>query len=153
MPNTIKLKKYVDVIVERNAAAAISPGHLIEHTTTANQVQVHATQDGDVTPVMIALENELVGGGITDAYAATDKVVCWVAQRGEEAYMKLANGENAAYGARLTSQGDGTLKVQDEVASAAEEYPEAVVAIALEAVDMSGSSAADPSGWIKVMVI
>lgn len=152
MPNTIKLKKFFDIIAERNAAAAISPGHLIEHTTTVGQVQVHATQDGDVTPVMIALENELIGEGITDAYATAGKVQCWIAGRGEEAYMRLANGENAAYGAKLTSQGDGTLKVID-AASGGVEYSNQIVGIALEAVDMSGSSAADPSGWIKVMIV
>ena len=40
MPNTIKLKKYQDIINEYEAEAAITPGMLIE-LTSSNTVQAH----------------------------------------------------------------------------------------------------------------
>ena len=73
--NTIKVKKYSDVIEEYSASAAITPGHLIE-LASATTVKVHATAGGNVLP-MFALENELEGEDIDDAFAANDKVQCW----------------------------------------------------------------------------
>ena len=154
--NTVKLKKYLDVINEYVANAAITPGHLIELMSTG-KVRVHATAGGDVLP-MFALEDELQGKGITDAYAALDPVQCWVAVRGEEVYALLANGEIAVIGSFLVSNGDGTLKVYtaDTVSSdepAYTDYANPIVGQALDAVDMSGSSGVDPSGRIKVRVL
>lgn len=151
MANTVKLKKYSDVVKELIANAAITPGHLIERMSTG-KVRVHATQDGDAAK-MFALEDELQGKAITEAYAALDPVQCWLPGRGDEVNAILANGETAVIGSFLTSNGDGTLKVHDVVASAAEEYPEAIIGIALEAVDMSDSSGADPGGRIQVEII
>ena len=154
--NTVKLKKYLDVINEYVANAAITPGHLIELMSTG-KVRVHATAGGDVLP-MFALEDELQGKGITDAYAATDPVQCWVAVRGEEVYALLANAEIAVIGSFLVSNGDGTLKVYtaDTVSSdepAYTDYANPIVGVALDAVDMSGSSGVDPSGRIKIRVL
>jgi hypothetical protein len=148
--NTIKIKKYLDIVEEYVAVAAITPGHLVE-VTNAGKVQKHSTQDGNAIP-MFALENELEGEGITTAYAADDPVQVWIPQRGEQVYALLANGENASIGDLLTSNGDGTLKVLDTPSAGDVNFLQ-VVAMALEAVDMSGSSAADPSGRIEVMII
>ncbi len=149
--NTIKVKKYSDVIKEVNAAAPITPGHLIERTS-AGKVQKHATQDGTAARIF-ALEDELQGKAIGDNYATDTPVQCWFPYPGDEVYALLANGENVSIGDKLTSNGDGTLKGQDVVASAAEEAPNSVICVALEAVDMSGSSGADPSGRIKVEIL
>jgi hypothetical protein len=67
-------------------------------------------------------------------------------------YALLANGQNASVNSFLESNGDGYLKT---ISTDAPSYQEihSVVAIALEAVDMSGSSGVDPSGRIRIMII
>lgn len=149
--NTIKLKKYLDVVNEFTATAvAITPGMLLE-LTSAELVQAHSTEGGPVLP-MFALEDELQGKGITDNYAVSAKIQVWTAVRGEEVYALLADGEDVAVGDFLISDGTGKLKAAtaDSSAVVVEEFP---IAIALEAVDMSDSSGADPSGRIKVVIL
>jgi hypothetical protein len=157
MPNTIKLKKYTDIIIEQDSTAvAVWPGMLLELTTTANQVQAHSTAGGNALPY-VALENELEGEDIDTAYAAAgDKVQVWVATRGEEAYMILADGENVSIGDYLESAGNGYLQkhVTDTESFESNEegaisvYPQQIVAQALEAVDLSGSSGEESSGTL-----
>ena len=150
--NTIKIKKYLDIIVEKEANAAITPGMLIELMTTDN-VRAHATAEGNVIP-MFALEDELQGNGIDDAYAAEDRVQCWIPQRGEEVYAIVADGYDIDIGDWLASNGDGYLR---EHAAETESWgvseagevtvtPLQIVAQALEAVDTSGSSGEESSG-------
>lgn len=152
---TVKLKKYVDIINEFVAAAAITPGHLVE-LIAAGTVQKHATAGGNVLP-MFALEDELQGKGITDAYAATDPVQVWTAVRGEEVYAILKNGQNVTIGTFLESAGGGELQahVADTADSndASTNLGNQIVGVALENVDMSGSDGVDPNGRIKIMVV
>lgn len=149
--NTIKIKKYSDVIEEFVAAAGITPGNLVE-VTSAGTVQKHATADGNVLP-MFALEDELQGKGIDDAYVAADKVQVWIPYVGDVVYAKLADGETVVIGDFLTSAGGGELKKLDAAASGGViENPKIVVGVAVEAVDMSGSTLVDPSGRIKVRI-
>ena len=148
MPNTIKIKKYVDIIEEYEANAAIMPGMLIELMSTG-KVRAHATAQGNALP-MFALEDELQGKSIDDAYAAADRVQCWVPVRGEQVYAILADGESVSIGDSLESNGDGYLRkhVADTGAWEGSEagsltvYPNPIVGIALEAVDLSASSGA-----------
>jgi len=162
--NTIKLKKYLDIVEEYPANAAIYPGMLIELMSTG-YVRAHATAGGNVLP-MVALEDELQGKGIDDAFAQYDRVQCWIPQRGEIAYMILADGENASIGDFLESNGAGYLQVHVadtesfESAEAGEitVYPLQIVAIALEALDRSGSDedSSSPLGGdkrIKVRIV
>ena len=72
MGNTIKSKKYLDIINERVANAAITPGMLIEIMST-NKVRAHATAQGNAAKIF-ALEDELQGKGIDDNYSALDPV-------------------------------------------------------------------------------
>ncbi len=148
---TVKLKKYADIINEYDAVAGITPGHLLE-LTSANKVQAHSTEGGNAV-AYFALEDELQGKGIDDAYIAADKVQVWVAGRGDEVYALLANGENVSPGDLLESAGDGTLKKHVAGSAGVVEYPLAIIAQALEAVDMSGSSGVDPSGRICVRIV
>ena len=150
--NTIKLKKYLDIIEEYVAVAAITPGMLVE-LTSADKVQKHSTASGNAVP-MFALEDELQGKGIADAYAADDQVQVWVAQRGEQVNALLADGEDASIGEFLCSNGDGFLKCY-AVASGEPDYYNQIVAIALEAINRSTSSGGDTNvtGRIKVMVV
>ena len=150
--NTIKLKKYLDVIIEKNANAAITPGMLIE-SMSSDKVRAHATSEGNAVPIF-ALEDELQGNGIDDAYAADDPVQCWIAQRGEEVYAILADGEDVAIGDWLASNGDGYLKKHVaeteswEVSEAGEVtvLPLAIVAQAIEALSTADSSGGESSG-------
>lgn len=149
--NTVKVMKYLDIIKEYDANAAITPGMLIELMSTG-KVRAHATAEGNVQP-MFALEDELQGQDINDAYAANDKVQCWIPVRGEEVYAILADGQTAVIGSELSSNGDGTLRVhvaeveswEVSEAGSVTVYPNSIVAMALEAKDLSEGSESESS--------
>lgn len=122
--NTVKLKKYLDVIEEMLAHATITPGMLVEQLSTG-KVQAQSTP-GECDLPMVALEDELQGKGIDDNYAENDPVQIWVVQRGEIVNALLTTGQTVVVGDALTSTGDGTLKEAS--------YEDVVVAIAAEAV-------------------
>ena len=152
--NTIKVKKYLDVVIEKEAAAALYPGHLLE-LTSSNTVQKHSSADTFAVP-MFALEDELQGKGIGDAYAAGSKVQVWVAQRGEQVYAVLRDGESVAIGDELSSYGDGTLAKSESIFESLSSINDGqdystrpIVGIALEAVDLSDSSGAEDSGELS----
>ena len=146
--NTIKVKKYSDVIEEMVASAAITPGMLLIIENTG-KVKAHDQADKDVFPIF-ALEDELQGKGIDDAYAANDPVQCWIPSRGDIVNAILADGQKVVIGDPLTSDGYGRLKkhVTDTGASTVPwtVYPEQIVGYAAEALDLSGSSGAEVSG-------
>jgi hypothetical protein len=148
---TIKLKKYADIINEYNAEAAITPGMLIE-LTSSGTVQKNSAA-GLACAKTFALEDELQGKTIADAYAAGAPVQCWSTIPGEEVYAWLANGEDVSVGDKLVSNGAGLLKAMTADDSSAVVTEETPIAIALEDVDMSGSSGVDPTGRIKVRII
>ena len=148
--NTIKLKKYLDIVVEYPAAAAITPGHLLE-LTSAGKVQKHSNA-GQVVLPMFALEDEMQGNGIDDAYAAADQVQVWIPTRGDEVYAWLADGQNVSEGDYLESDGAGCLQKYAASSAGVVEYPSSIVAQALEAVDLS-ASANTAAGRIKVRII
>lgn len=136
--NTIKLKKYLDVIEEYTATAvAITPGDLLE-LTSAGLVQAHSTDSGTVLP-MFALEDELQGNGIDDDYAACAKIQVWVAVRGEQVFANIADDEVITTGDFLVSNGDGTLKGTTNSSATLDEFPSSVVGVALEDLDMTDS--------------
>lgn len=133
---------------ERLADGTISPGHILE-LTSANKFKVHSTEDGNMVP-FVAREDVLQGNGISDDYDDADQVVAFIPRPGDVFYARLLDGETTAIGSELDSAGDGTLKVRD-TSGAVRDVP--VKLIALEVVDMSGSSGADPDGFVKVMRI
>lgn len=160
--NTIRIKSYVDNYEEYTATAvAIKPGYLLE-MASATTVQAHSTAGGNVLP-MFALEDELQGDGITDDYAVSAKINVWIPVRGDVVYARLSDGDSStginvvSAGDFLESAGDGTL--QKHVADTADSDDaitvngNQIVGVALEAVDMTDSSAADPSGFIKVRIL
>ncbi len=146
--NTIKVKKYSDVIEEMVASAAVTPGMLLIIESTG-KVKAHDQADKDAFPIF-ALEDELQGKGIDDAYAANDPVQCWIPYRGDIVNAILADGQKVVIGDPLTSDGYGRLKkhVTDTGASTVPwtVYPEQIVGYAAEALDLSGSSGAEVSG-------
>jgi hypothetical protein len=140
--NTIKLKNYLNVFEEYKANAAITPGHLIEVIAT-DKVQVHATAGGNVLP-MFAIEDELQGHGVDDAYEVDAQVQVWVPTRGDMVNAILADEENVVIGDFLVSAGDGTLKKFAGASSAAvvDVASAAIVGVAVSALNLSSSSAA-----------
>lgn len=166
MANSIIVKNYSNVFEEYGAAAAITPGMLIQLASTG-KVQAHSTAQGNVLP-MFACENELEGESIGDAYAADDKVRCWVTGRGDQVRGILADGQTVVIGDFLESNGAGYLQkhvadvesFESAEAGSLTVYPNAIVGVALEAVDISGSSGEESENadlnWnqrIKVRVI
>jgi hypothetical protein len=156
----IALTDYSDIRFNRAAAAAITPGHLVE-LTSADKVQVHANA-GQNAARMFALEDNLQGKEISQAYAADDQVRVGVFRAGDIVNARLADGQNISIGDLLESAGDGTLQAHtpdteslgaDSSGNLTTIYSHQIVGVATEAVDMSGSSAADPTNLIAVMII
>jgi hypothetical protein len=142
--NTIKIKKYSDVIEEYEAYAAIAPGELVQIYSADDAkttVKPHATAAGNAVP-MFALEDELQGRGIADTYAAGDRVQVWIPGRGDIVYAILANGQHIEIGDWLESNGDGYLQkhVADVGDSTVGTVQKAIIGQALESKDLSAGS-------------
>lgn len=142
---------------EAAASGAVTPGHLVEKISTG-AVKAHATAGGNAQRAF-AVENDLIGATIDTDYASASRVQYNVMARGEEVNALLANGQTVVIGDPLESAGDGTLQKHvpdtesifaDSSADPSAIYTEPIVGYALEAVDMSDSSAADPSARIAV---
>lgn len=116
---------------ERVAAAAITPGHLVEFTS-ADTVQKHSTAVG-VAENAFAVEDALQGKTINDAYAAGDLVQIDIAAAGAERLVWIAVSQTIVKGDKLTSAGNGNLKK----VAAGTDYP---IAVAAEAVTTDAST-------------
>lgn len=99
---TIKIKKYSDVIEEFVVAdgKTITPGMV---------VKVNAS--GKVEPgygglLMVALEDELQGGGIDDTYAAGQPVQVWIPYRGGMFYAIPSDTTNLVAGDLVEADSD-----------------------------------------------
>lgn len=103
------------------AQTAITPGQLLEWAS-ATTVQEHATGAGACIPKLIALRSQTPDDedafSIDVDYAAADRVYMAVAKPGDQYYMFLAIGENAAANAILQSDGNGDLQVLAAVVDA-----------------------------------
>jgi len=154
--NTVILKDYLKIREEYEAAAAITPGYLIE-MTSAGKVQAHSSAGQNMIH-MFALEDELQGNGISDAYSSGDQVQCWIPQRGDQVYALLDDGESVTKGDFLESAGNGNLQKYTADAEGVANYTNQIVGIALETVDLSGSSGEESSALqgdqrIKVRIV
>lgn len=134
-PTTIVLKS-PGVRDEGKASETISPGHLVEFGG-ANDYRKHSTAGGNALATF-AVEDELQGNGIDTDYASGDNTLVETLHQGSEALAWLAAGENVAKGAYLESAGDGTLRA---VGTGTTTEENAVIAMALEAKDLSASGA------------
>jgi len=114
------------------ASGTIYPGMALERTSTADTVQPHSVADGAVNARLVAVEDEWQGRGIATAYTADNRCFFKSFQPGDEAYMRIASGQNIAIGDELTSNGDGYLKkkVND---SSSSDMDKTVFGVALEA--------------------
>lgn len=93
---------------EGRAAAAITPGHLIERES-AGTLSVHDTAGGE-TAVKVAVEDSLQGRTIDDAYAEGELVRYVIPQKGDRLYMILTTAQTIVVGDLLASAGNGTLQ-------------------------------------------
>lgn len=135
MPNTVTLSAgpYVFQQSEYNAAATISPGHLVE-ITSGGKVQKNSTASSVATERMWAVEDELQGNTLADDYSSGDNVLVRSFVMGAEVFVFLQGGSTAVkQGDFLESAGDGTLKSGST----------GPVAVAMEDKDLSASGTAD----------
>ena len=149
--NSIIVKEHNPVRLEVKASEILSPGHLLERTSTADDVKKNDAT-GLAGGVMVALENELEGQSISDAYANNDIVQAAVLHSGDRFVGRLANGQNASIGDKLTGAANGEVTAFLPDSSGITLEGRALFS-AIEAVNMSDSSGADPDGLIVLEVI
>lgn len=89
------------------AGGTITPGMFISGPDSA---LVPHDDAGNFAQAAVALEYDLTGRGIDDDYSSGDQVLYSVLKEGSEVYAILADGQDVAAGALLTSNGDGKLK-------------------------------------------
>lgn len=129
---TISLKDYSKIRNEFVAAAGVLPGQVVA-LDSAGKV---ALAGNTAVLHMVALEDELQGKGIDDAYSAADLVNVGTFREGDELYLQLADGETIAIG-------DPLGPIAGDLSNATTKCP----FYALEAVTTSGAL-----GRIKVVV-
>lgn len=134
---------------EGAAAAAVTPGHLVEETSSGT-IQKQATA-AEVVQKMFAIENYLEGQDVDDDYATGDQVLHRAFKPGDEVYAILADNQTVVIGDRLESAGGGELRKQAESSAGSIVAPEALVAFAREAVD-SNLTAACPVNSRRIVV-
>jgi len=143
--NTISLKG-LGQFVELPAAAAITPGQLIE-VTSANKLQRHATE-GDFAQRLFAVEDSLQGRTISTNYTANELESALIPVSGDEIYVVLAAGSNYPVGAALISAGDGNLKLASAAGSGVTVSD--VIGYVMAAVDLSASGAVATHARVRI---
>jgi hypothetical protein len=129
------LKNYLNIFEEFLAGGTIYPGMFL-HLNSSGAVVAHNDDAPANQLVMVAVEDALQGRDINDPYVTGDPVKVFIPQRGDEVYAILEDGANVAVGAFLESNGAGFLQAVTTGKA---------VAVALEAVDLSGSSGEESS--------
>jgi len=160
--NTIKLKKYSDVIIEKEADATITPGMLLS-LNSDDEVLAHATAGGNVVPIMFALEDELQGKGINDDYTAGDMVQVWIPYRGDVVNALANDDDTFSIGNFVESDGYGRIRVHtaDPGDSTTGSVQNAIIGVVTEAVTAgaygSGSESSAggdyPNPHVKIMIL
>lgn len=137
---------------EATASGAVTPGQLVEQNALTTYRR-HANSGRDAATIF-ATEDDLQGKEIGDNYSSASKLFFKNFRRGDKVWALLADGQSASVNSFLESNGDGDLKVHTAPATNSDGafdeggesiYTRAVVARALEAVDLSDSSGADPA--------
>lgn len=119
------------------AETLIYPGHLIEASAAGSSGIDACLRDNRAStvgaPVIVAIENDYLGGTKDTVYANGDIVYGRALTPGSEVQVRLAAAAAAVvFNDSLTRQGDGRVKK----AAAADE----IIGVALEAVDNSGGA-------------
>ena len=120
-PNTIWLGGTRPIEVgDLAAGVAICPGMLIENyvpSGTIHRVRPHATASVQTAP-NFAVEQSEVNKGVNDGYAIGDLVRSKIGRGGSTFWAIIASGQSIAFGQKLESAGDGTLKAYATVGAA-----------------------------------
>lgn len=128
---------------ESLAAAAISPGFLIERAS-ATTVQAHSSADAVAQKLFAKADWPANKEALTDTtdtdqnYAAADNVQCEYVHSGMLVWAILDTSNVAVVGSPLVSSGDGSLKITTVAATTLEG---ALVAYAEEAVTTTAAQA------------
>lgn len=147
MANTIQLKGEFR-LDEGLASGVVKPGMLLERTSaTTHTVIAHSVQGG-VAERAFAMEDALQGKTVDDAYADGDLVTYHLAVPGAEMLALIKAGSVLSVGEQLISGGDGTLIPIGDVDSG---YGTNVIAIAVEALDLSDSDLDDTLSPVRVL--
>jgi len=149
---TISIDTDAPVKEGKATAVVLSPGHLIERTSTDGQVQMHSTAGGKAAK-HFAVEDENQGKEIGDNYAVEARIFFKTFRPGDIVQARIKDGENIAIGDWLVSGAAGVLAeaLADSSGTVAEQF---IVGQALSACDMSASSAAggDPANTCLVEI-
>lgn len=125
MSKTIVTRGHYHNFDEATAAEAISPGHLVRRD--ANGKFIKQATAGAVNRRTVAVENDIFGKGVTDAYAVNDRVLAVALMPGDTFYGRLAAAATAVgVGDYLEAHTDGTLKKTATAAGASFQALEAV---------------------------
>lgn len=138
--------------IEREAGGAITPGHLLE-INSSNAFIVHNSA-GVIAYPLFAVENDIAGDDLLHAYASGEKVQANWFRPGDEVLALVANGESIVIGDFLESNGNGELRehTPDSAGAAQEVHP--LVGVAMQAIDTSDSSLADPASFLfKIRIL
>jgi len=119
------------VQIEKDAAAALSPGHLVE-IESAGDYQKHSSSTGKAQPAF-AVEDAQNNVKYTTAYTSGARVQIRIGAPGSTFWAWLTSGQNVVIGEKLASAGDGMFTDSDT-------NP---VVFAIEAKDASAGSTAD----------
>lgn len=149
--NSVILERHLKIQKELEANETVTPGMLVERVS-GSKFQKHSTAGGPASPLFVK-ENALLGNEISDDYSSGDKAQVCFFTTGDEVYTLLAGGENVSEGDYLESDGSGHLRLAgiSSASVGAAEYPNSIVAVALEAVDTGDS--ANVAERIKVEVL
>ena len=140
---------------EAPAAAAITPGHLLQLTGTGS-VLPHGGAGQNAAP-MFAVENDVVGQDIDTAYQTNENVIYEVLPKGAVVNALVAAGASAiSAGGFVESAGDGTVRahipqtVNEGGTATVTIYSNNIVGMALESVD---NSAGTSPARIKIQIV
>ena len=139
---------------EKAAGGIITPGQLVELNSSLAVVR-HNTAGATQYAMIANIDFSLGSRDIDVDYASGEQVQLVNARRGMIINMLLADGQSATKGTSfLESAGDGDLQVHSADSGAAPVVGNQIVGVALETLDLSDSSAADPaSRRILVQII
>lgn len=122
---------------EATASGAITPGDVLELTTASTDTVKRQATANATEEILVAVEDVLQGNGVSDDYSSGDKVQYRIPRRGDRMALQVADGQKVTKGDNVGfDTADGKVKTY---ASGT------LIGVAIETVDMSDSSGADPS--------
>lgn len=111
-PNTIWLGGPRTLINDGAAGVAICPGQLVERYVPSgviNRWRPHATASV-ATMRAVACEASMLNRNVNDGYLTGDLLEVSEGAGGTNFWLLIASGQNIAYGQKMESNGDGSLK-------------------------------------------